>query len=50
MIQLIKPKFRNHNELSLIQITDPDFRLKQLESLNEFGYSITCSRCHHCRL
>ncbi len=45
----IKPKFRDSNELSLEQLTDPDYALKQLEKLNGGKLSITCSKCHHCR-
>jgi hypothetical protein len=28
---------------------DPDFRLKNLEEFNMDKFTITCSRCHHCR-
>ena len=44
-----EPKFRNPEELSPEQLTDPDYALKQLEKLNRGKFSITCSRCHHCR-
>jgi len=44
-----KPKFRDPSELSPEQLTDPDYRLKQLEKLNRGKLSITCSKCHHCR-
>jgi hypothetical protein len=47
--EIIKPKFRDSTELSPEQLTDPDYRLKQLEKLNRGKFSITCSRCHHCR-
>ena len=47
--ETIKPKFRDSAELSPEQLTDPDYRLKQLEKLNRGKFSITCSRCHHCR-
>lgn len=47
--EMIEPKFRKYSELSIEQRTDPDFRLKELEKLNEGRLSITCSRCHHCR-
>ena len=47
--EIIKPKFRDSTELSTEQLTDPDYRLKQLEKLNRGKFSITCSRCHHCR-
>lgn len=45
----IKPRFRDPNELSSEQLTDPDYALKQLEKLNGGKLSITCSKCHHCR-
>jgi len=44
-----KPKFRNSSELTTEQLNDPDFRLKQLETLNKSKTTITCSKCHHCR-
>ena len=47
--RLKKPKFRNSNELTIEQLNDPDFRLKQLEKLNNNKLQITCSKCHHCR-
>ena len=47
--EVIKPKFRDSSELSLEQLTDPDYALKQLEKLNGGKLSITCSKCHHCR-
>lgn len=45
----IEPKFRKSNELSTEQLTDPDFRLKQLEKFHEGKLPLTCSKCHHCR-
>jgi len=47
--RLKKPKFRDISELTNEQLNDPDFRLKQLEKLNEGRFQITCSKCHHCR-
>ena len=44
-----EPRFRETSELSLEQLTDPDYALKQLEKLNGAKLSITCSKCHHCR-
>ena len=35
--------------LTIEQLTDPDFRLKQLEKLSKGKFQITCSKCHHCR-
>lgn len=46
---LRRPKFRKASELTNEELTDPDFRLKQLEKLNKGKLSITCSKCHHCR-
>jgi hypothetical protein len=31
------------------EMRDPDYALKQLEILNNGKYTITCSKCHHCR-
>jgi len=31
------------------EMRDPDYALKQLEKLNNGKYSVTCSKCHHCR-
>jgi len=47
--RLKKPKFRNGNELTVEQLNDSDFRLKQLEKLSKGKATITCSKCHHCR-
>lgn len=44
-----RPKFRKVSELTNEELTDPDFRLKQLEKLNKDKLQITCSKCHHCR-
>jgi hypothetical protein len=49
VLEVVEPKFRDPNELSLEQVTDPDYALKHLEKLNEGKLSITCSKCHHCR-
>lgn len=43
------PIFRKRSELTTEQLTDPDFRLKQLAKLNKGKPAITCSKCHHCR-
>lgn len=45
----IEPKFREKSKLSFEQLIDPDYALQQLEKLNEGRFSITCSKCHHCR-
>lgn len=47
--KLNRPKFLKRDKLSAEQLTDPDFRLKQLEKLNNGKFPITCSKCHHCR-
>lgn len=44
-----EPKFRRSSELTSEQLTDPDYRLKQLQNLSGGKLSITCSKCHHCR-
>ena len=53
VVEIVKelkgPKFRELSELTTEQLTDPDFRLKQLAKLNRDRSVITCSKCHHCR-
>lgn len=48
-----EPKFRDPSTLPPEALTDPDYRLKQLQKVAEqMGFGITdfaCSRCHHCR-
>ena len=44
-----KAKFRDPNKLSQEQLTDPDYALKQLAKRSGGRFSITCSKCHHCR-
>lgn len=42
-----EPKFIDPSELTEEQLTDPDYRLKQI-----FGAkwdTPICSKCHHCR-
>lgn len=43
-----EPKFRDPSTLTAEQLTDPDYRLKQVMKENG-GRSLTCSKCHHCR-
>jgi len=43
------PLFVDRALLSFEELSDPDFALKQLEKLNNGRYSVTCSKCHHCR-
>jgi len=42
------PLFRDPSTMTP-EMFDPDYALKQLEKLNNGHYSITCSKCHHCR-
>jgi len=44
IIPLIPKKLLSKNELD-----DPDYRLKQLQKDYGEKFSITCSKCHHCR-
>jgi hypothetical protein len=48
-LKQFKPKFRDENELSFEERTDPDYRLRQLAQYYRGKLPITCSRCHHCR-
>ena len=43
------PVFVDRSLLSEEELTDPDYALKQLAVINKGVYSITCSKCHHCR-
>jgi len=49
--RLVGPKFRDVGELTYEQLTDPDYRLKQIA--RDAGISesqiLICSKCHHCR-
>ncbi|GAI09307.1 unnamed protein product [marine sediment metagenome] len=45
----IKPMFRDTNELTHEQLTDPDYAIKQIKELNGGKLYIACSKCHHCR-
>lgn len=43
-----EPKFRNPADMTTEQLTDPDYRLKQV--VGDKGVrSAVCSKCHHCR-
>jgi len=44
-----EPKFRNPGDMIEEELTDPDYRLKQLAKLSGGKLNITCSKCHHCR-
>lgn len=41
--------FISKEKLTKEQLTDPDFRLKQLQKKYGGEKVIGCSRCHHCR-
>ena len=48
--EITEPKFRDASTLTHEQLTDPDYRLKQLQKdANKYNLNVTCSRCHHCR-
>ena len=49
VVENMKPKFRDPGELTLEQLADPDYALKQIDKLNNGKFSIICSKCHHCR-
>ena len=44
-----KPKFRDPETMTYEELHDPDYHLKQLAKLSGGKFSITCSKCHHCR-
>lgn len=43
-----KPTFRDPATMTEEQLTDPDYRLKQIIK-DSGGLNPTCSKCHHCR-
>jgi hypothetical protein len=43
------PLFVDRASLTYEELNDPDYPLKELERLNNGKYSLTCSKCHHCR-
>lgn len=43
-----KPKFRDPSEMTTEELSDPDYRLKQLTKGNG-AHPTICSKCHHCR-
>jgi len=43
------PKFLNPKDLPPEALTDPDYHIKQLQKQYGGNYSISCSKCHHCR-
>ena len=48
-ISEVVPVFRDPKTLTQEQLTDPDYRLKSLQGEFAGKFSITCSKCHHCR-
>jgi len=48
---ITEPKFRNPDDMTIEELTDPDYAKKQIMRL--FGNGdvdlLTCSKCHHCR-
>lgn len=49
VLKTVANKFRDPEELSTEQLTDPDYRLKSLQKQSGGKLNITCSKCHHCR-
>lgn len=46
--ETIEPKFRNPDDMTEEELTDPDYSLKRLAK--DYGvHLLTCSKCHHCR-
>ena len=41
-------KFRDRSELTEAQLSDPDYRLKELAEAAG-RETLLCSKCHHCR-
>ena len=48
-VSVTEPKFRDPATMTQEQLTDPDYHLKQLAKLSGGKFTITCSKCHHCR-
>lgn len=50
-VEPIKPKFRDPATMTEEELTDPDYRLKQLAKKAGMKESdiLICSKCHHCR-
>ena len=49
---ITKPKFRNPDDMTIEELTDPDYAKKQIMRLFGNGKDVdllTCSKCHHCR-
>ncbi len=42
-------KFRDPSGMTFEELNDPDYSLKQLVKLSGGKFTITCSKCHHCR-
>ena len=44
----IEPKFIAPDKLTVEQLTDPDYSIKQIMRMNG-QHTMACSKCHHCR-
>lgn len=42
-------KFNRTGNIVSINLNNPDAALETLKQLNKGVYSISCSKCHHCR-
>lgn len=43
------PTFRDPSTMTVEELTDPDYRMKQLMRGSKDGQPAICSKCHHCR-
>jgi len=47
---MITSDFIPREDLSIEQLSDPDYAIKQIDLININNFEITvCSKCHHCR-
>ena len=48
---MVVSRFRDIDELTYEQLTDPDYRLKRIarDSGVDESQILICSKCHHCR-
>jgi len=46
-----QPKFRDPTAMTEKELTDPDYRMKQLarQAGRDLSEVLVCSKCHHCR-
>jgi hypothetical protein len=50
--KITAPSFREPSTMTEEELTDPDYRLKQVMKQfggNKKGQPSVCSKCHHCR-